>query len=887
MNSPYNIQQPPATPLTTRDPHDNDVLCGRGGTINAWPGNEQYRSFVERKKRVYLTARFKREKRLISQSIIDEVRNLNPPGRFLAKDQVTDIWADIGDDKAREKTSQALRENAIGVRKKMEEENEEIRRQQARELAIATGRCPDEAVEFMKNVQLAASNSAGSGDGSPSAVTSDVAPTKNESKKGQKDTTQQKISAAKKTQPQQKQPSTQLAHQSPVPAYQPPVAHQHQQQHQAPPTIWGGAQNYQQDQQPQIGAAQGHVLQQQSGLQSVQQPQILYQSVQINMQQNLNQGIQQQQGQGGIQQQQGQGFQQVPNDQYAKFLEWQNKQDKKRHHGGRQTVITQPLLHPPQNSLATGQQQQAGQLQQHAQALAQPGLRPSTRSSSLGNSRNSSLSNSSRDNSPGEGRHVQFQSDIPLVIDSSQRSSTKIQPRVTQQYPPQQYQQHQQQELSVSSTPHASISEMSPQLSPRSQANFSQAMSQATPLTFLSTDMSVKTADSLNYYLQGLEDEISGDVGQEVELVAHAPMLDDNMGHHPHHPHQRHQHHGGIPAYSRSTPPRYGGRGSVSGSSHKSGSSGRKKKRRSGNYIPSNSGKVQLDLSNLGGPSSTGAPTFFGAPTQQAQVQTPAPTQHAQAQTPAAGGGKLPCDPVNVAAASCGGILPTPVRKSNATGPNRSPPTSGSMGPPLNAAFSPTGGSLGGNSLQHMSSPGSLDLDKMSLCGTENISHAGGSLGGASLCNVFDDHDDSVIGANALMDMTMSLGSGQASHPSSDGSRNNALGQQAMGLQNIQPIGMHQFGNDDESLIGGASALMDMSVGSGGAQSKHSSSGGSGSNGSRRSGSPASVDKVNPQLNKSMMEIHQQFQNDGPQGTPQGRNDNFNKRRSYQSEDSG
>jgi len=38
----------------------------------------------------------------------------------------------------------------------------------------------------------------------------------------------------------------------------------------------------------------------------------------------------------------------------------------------------------------------------------------------------------------------------------------------------------------------------------------------------------VKTSDSLNHYLRGIEDEISGDVGQEVELVAHAPMLEQS-----------------------------------------------------------------------------------------------------------------------------------------------------------------------------------------------------------------------------------------------------------------------------------------------------------------------------------------------------------------------
>jgi hypothetical protein len=47
--------------LTTTAPHNNDVLCGRGGTVHAHPGNKQYRKFVDSKKRLYLTAQFKRE----------------------------------------------------------------------------------------------------------------------------------------------------------------------------------------------------------------------------------------------------------------------------------------------------------------------------------------------------------------------------------------------------------------------------------------------------------------------------------------------------------------------------------------------------------------------------------------------------------------------------------------------------------------------------------------------------------------------------------------------------------------------------------------------------------------------------------------------------------
>jgi hypothetical protein len=53
-----------------------------------------------------------------------------------------EFWYDVGDEKARDKTSQALRENSMSVRRQMEEEFNETRRQQAREVAIAAGRDP-------------------------------------------------------------------------------------------------------------------------------------------------------------------------------------------------------------------------------------------------------------------------------------------------------------------------------------------------------------------------------------------------------------------------------------------------------------------------------------------------------------------------------------------------------------------------------------------------------------------------------------------------------------------------------------------------------------------------------------------------------------------------
>ena len=88
----------------------NDVLCGRGGLTNNHPGNVFFRSLVRSRQEKYLFAS-KRDKALVAHSIVEAVRTMEPPGRFLKKNS-NDKWMEIGNKKAREKTSQALREKA-------------------------------------------------------------------------------------------------------------------------------------------------------------------------------------------------------------------------------------------------------------------------------------------------------------------------------------------------------------------------------------------------------------------------------------------------------------------------------------------------------------------------------------------------------------------------------------------------------------------------------------------------------------------------------------------------------------------------------------------------------------------------------------------------------
>jgi len=100
------------------EPRETDVLCGRGGAALRHPGNQTYRRLVNLNKGLYITC-LKTEKLKISRSIVAAIREQK--GRFLEKDTKKGSWFDIGDKKAVEKTSQALREGQPKLRQKIVE----------------------------------------------------------------------------------------------------------------------------------------------------------------------------------------------------------------------------------------------------------------------------------------------------------------------------------------------------------------------------------------------------------------------------------------------------------------------------------------------------------------------------------------------------------------------------------------------------------------------------------------------------------------------------------------------------------------------------------------------------------------------------------------------
>mmetsp|Transcript_3938 Transcript_3938/g.6994 ORF Transcript_3938/g.6994 Transcript_3938/m.6994 type:complete len:354 (+) Transcript_3938:1021-2082(+) len=118
------LNVPPRGIGPIQDPNENDVLCGRGGRINSHAGNVQFRDIINSKKKEYLAPTTKKlEKAHIAAAIVNDIRSMNPPGRFLKEDRGTGLWFDIGDAKAIKKTGQALREDAPEIRPELGEDS--------------------------------------------------------------------------------------------------------------------------------------------------------------------------------------------------------------------------------------------------------------------------------------------------------------------------------------------------------------------------------------------------------------------------------------------------------------------------------------------------------------------------------------------------------------------------------------------------------------------------------------------------------------------------------------------------------------------------------------------------------------------------------------------
>lgn len=141
-----NADIPPAFGGLITEINSNDVLCGRGGRIAQHAGNLYFRDLVRKHRSTYLSRDTRKShKAKIASKIVQTIRNLDPPGRFLKeqpKAESTDksddstsceddglfsgmTWLEVGDEKARKKAGQAMREKIDEGKKEKERKQQE------------------------------------------------------------------------------------------------------------------------------------------------------------------------------------------------------------------------------------------------------------------------------------------------------------------------------------------------------------------------------------------------------------------------------------------------------------------------------------------------------------------------------------------------------------------------------------------------------------------------------------------------------------------------------------------------------------------------------------------------------------------------------------------
>ncbi len=94
-------------------PHDNDIIKGRGNGANLHPGNIRFRQLVKVAREGYALSS-KADKKKYAESILQHISSLDPPGRFLDKDDKGQ-WFVMDAKKSKAKTRQALREGVPAI----------------------------------------------------------------------------------------------------------------------------------------------------------------------------------------------------------------------------------------------------------------------------------------------------------------------------------------------------------------------------------------------------------------------------------------------------------------------------------------------------------------------------------------------------------------------------------------------------------------------------------------------------------------------------------------------------------------------------------------------------------------------------------------------------
>lgn len=107
--SSMTINEEGSTTLPSHySPGEYDVICARGKNAKTHTGNLFFQSIIEDTAPRYSASQGKLSKSIIVSAIIDTIRRLSPKGGFIKPSGQQ--WIEIGNRNAREKVSQALRD---------------------------------------------------------------------------------------------------------------------------------------------------------------------------------------------------------------------------------------------------------------------------------------------------------------------------------------------------------------------------------------------------------------------------------------------------------------------------------------------------------------------------------------------------------------------------------------------------------------------------------------------------------------------------------------------------------------------------------------------------------------------------------------------------------
>merc|ERR1712151_683204 len=108
MGSSNNIN----SKLIVKQLNPNDVLCGRGSGPNDYSGNIKFRALVMDRRDEYLSTSNRASKAKVAREIVEYVKRMNPPGRFLEQVEGSGVnnngknsplWRIVSEEKALEK----------------------------------------------------------------------------------------------------------------------------------------------------------------------------------------------------------------------------------------------------------------------------------------------------------------------------------------------------------------------------------------------------------------------------------------------------------------------------------------------------------------------------------------------------------------------------------------------------------------------------------------------------------------------------------------------------------------------------------------------------------------------------------------------------------------